>query len=177
MISMKRYVFDLDNTLIYTDALNNESYNYALKLLGLASIEDCKRITRNVVFNKYPELNNNQKNEIIELKQKYFASNLKQTIPNSSLLLFLEAQNVEMCMLWTSADETRVLVILEHYKIRNAFKKILFSNKFKVIQDIEKIREIFECDLEHLFFYEDNWIVIQDLKQLKLNVISVESIE
>lgn len=42
MITMKRHVFDLDNTLIYTDLLNNDSYNYALNLLGLATIVDCK---------------------------------------------------------------------------------------------------------------------------------------
>lgn len=72
MITMKRYVFDLDNTLIYTDSLNNDSYNYALSLQGLAPINDCKRITRDIVFKKYPNLNNVQKNKIIELKQEYF---------------------------------------------------------------------------------------------------------
>jgi len=81
---MKRYIFDLDNTLVYTDSLNNDSYNYALKKLGLASINDCKRITRDVILSKYPELNSFQKNEIIELKQKYFMNNLKRTSPNMS---------------------------------------------------------------------------------------------
>jgi len=69
MITMMRHVFDLDNTLIYTDSLNNDSYNYALKKLGLATINDCKRITRDVILSKYPEINSFQKNEIIELKQ------------------------------------------------------------------------------------------------------------
>jgi phosphoglycolate phosphatase-like HAD superfamily hydrolase len=177
MITMKRHVFDLDNTLIYTDSLNNDSYNYALKLFGLASIYDYKRITRNVVFRKYPDLNNVQKNKIIELKQKYFMNNLERTIPNRSLLQVLETKSAESCILWTGADEARVLAILEYYKICNAFKKVLFSNKVKVIQDIEKICELLECGFEHLIFYEDNQRVVQDLRQLKLNVISVGSRE
>ncbi|MBM7560857.1 HAD family hydrolase [Fusibacter tunisiensis] len=169
----KRYIFDLDNTLVYTDLLNNDSYNYALKKLGFATISDCKRITRDVILSRYPELNNFQKNKIIELKQKYFLNNLKNTSPNTSVIQVLEDQNVELCILWTSADETRVFAILEHYKIYNRFKKVLFSSKLEVVKDIEKICEILECGFEHLIFYEDNQRVIQDLHQLNLNVISV----
>lgn len=173
MITMKRHVFDLDNTLIHTDLLNNDSYNYALNLLGLATIVDCKRITRDVVFSRYPDLNRIQKNKIIELKQKYFMNNLKETIPNKSLIQLLEDQNVELCILWTSADKTRVLAILDYYKISNAFKKVLFSSKLEVPEDIVKICELLECGIEHLIFYEDNQRVIQDLQRLNLNVISV----
>ena len=50
---MKKYVFDLDNTLVYSNSLNNESYNYALRLLGKSYLTEIKRITRNVVFQKY----------------------------------------------------------------------------------------------------------------------------
>lgn len=170
---MKRHVFDLDNTLIYTDSLNNDSYNYALNQLGLATINDFKRITRDVVFRRYPDLNDVQKNEIIALKQKYFVNNLKRTLPNTSMLQLLEVQNVELCVLWTSAEEERVIAILKHYKICNSFKKIIFSNKTELIQDIERICEILECSFEHLIFYEDNKSLIKELQQLNLNVISV----
>ena len=170
---MKRYVFDLDNTLVYTDSLNNDSYNYALKKIGLATINDCKRITRDVILSKYPELNSIQKNEIIDLKQKYFVNNLKRTSPNTSVVQVLQDQNVELCILWTSADKTRVLAILDYYKINNAFKKVLFSSKLEVPEDIVKICELLECGIEHLIFYEDNQRVIQDLQRLNLNVISV----
>lgn len=173
MITMKRHIFDLDNTLIYTDSLNNASYAYAMNQHGLSPIDDCKRITRDVVFNKYPDLEDAKKNAIIALKQEYFMSNLTSTIPNVSLLQFLETQSVEHCMLWTSADEARVFAILEHYNIKNTFKKILFSDKVELLQDIQKIYQFFECGLEHLVFYEDNMDVIQDLKQLNLNVMLV----
>lgn len=174
MITMKRYVFDLDNTLIYTDSLNNDSYNYALELCELAPIKDCKRITRNVIFYRYPNLNNTQKNEIIKLKQEYFVKNLHFTEPNTSLLQVLRTQNADSCMLWTSADEPRVLAILEYYNIGNAFRKILYSNKVEVKKDVPTICELFDCDLEHLIFYEDNLRVIQDLQRLKVSAMHIQ---
>ena len=170
---MNRHIFDLDNTLIYTDSLNNDSYNYALNLLGMTLNSDCKRITRDIVFSKYPDLNNLQKKKIIELKQKHFVNNLKRTFPNTALLQSLEAKNAEWCILWTSADENRVLAILEYYKIYNSFKKIIFSSKINLIQDIKKICELLECSYENLIFFEDNQRVIQELQKLKLNVISM----
>lgn len=170
---MKRYVFDLDNTIVFTDLLNNESYNHALKKLGLEPINNCLRITRDIIFNKYPYLSDAEKIEIIAFKQEYFANNLDKTYANNQLLKLLEVQNLGMCILWTSADEARVLAILKYYRILNAFKNIVFSNKSNIIQDVEKICELFGCSLEHLIFYEDNAKIIRELQELKINVIPI----
>lgn len=168
-----RYVFDLDNTLIYTNLLNNNSYNYALILQGLAPIFDCERITRDIVFMKYPHMNHEQKKEILKLKQEFFINNIQDTEPNKQLLKILKYQNTDYCVLWTSADEARVQALLIYYIINNAFKKIIFSSKINVLQDIEKMCELFGCKSEQLVFYEDNGEAIKKLQQLTLNVISV----
>lgn len=172
---MERYVFDLDNTLIYTDLLNNRSYNYALKCHGLVAISDCKRITRDIVFKKYPHLDNVQKNEIIELKQDYFVNNLKSTAPNTLLLKALRSYKTQFCILWTSASKTRVKALLEYYNICNMFKYTLSSNKINVSQDIIKICRLLRCNSRHLVFYENNCEVIKELQRLRLNVISPSS--
>ena len=44
---MVKYVFDLDDTLVATTALNNDSYNYALEKHGYLRITTRHRITRN----------------------------------------------------------------------------------------------------------------------------------
>ena len=75
---MRYYVFDLDNTLVFTDALNNEAYNFVLKKFGLSEIRNVERITREVVFQKYPEVEK-WKDEIIALKQNFFLNNLERT--------------------------------------------------------------------------------------------------
>ena len=170
---INRYIFDLDNTLIYTNILNNYSYNYALQLQGIAPILDCKRITRKIVYIKYPHLNNMLKDKIIELKQEFFIKNIQDTKPNEPLLKFLKSQNADYCVLWTSADKARVQALLEYYKISDDFMKILFSKKSNVLQDVDSICELFSCKSEQLVFYEDNWEAIKKLQELNIRVISV----
>ena len=41
-----KYLFDLDETLIHSDSLNSDAYNYALEKCGYPRIEDCLRLTR-----------------------------------------------------------------------------------------------------------------------------------
>lgn len=177
MITMERYVFDLDNTLIYTDLLNNRSYNYALNHHGLMAINDYKRITRDIVFKKYLNLNDVQKNRIIELKQDYFINNLQSTIPNTPLLKVLKSHKIQFCILWTSANKIRVKALLEYYNIYNAFKHILFSNKINVPRDVVRICGFLRCNPGHLVFYENNCEVISGLQRLNLNVIPLSSNE
>lgn len=169
---MKNHVFDLDNTLIYTDSLNNESYNSALRKFGLNEITVSNRITRDLVFNVYPKISAKKKKNIIELKQKYFLQNLTATIPNTSLINFLKTIKVEQCILWTRAEKSRVLALLEFYEIEHAFKQILHSSKANLIKDVQIICEIFGCKPEHLVFYEDNPSVINSLKLLNIEVKS-----
>ena len=164
---MRYYVFDLDNTLIFTDALNNEAYNFILKKFGLSEIQNVERITREVVFQKYPEVEK-WKDEIIVLKQKFFLDHLERTFPAREL--FIKLENSEKCrnILWTSAEKTRVIAILEYYKITEKFRDIVFSKKVDVEKDIMKICRIFECSQEDVIFFDDNLRVIQELKRLKL---------
>lgn len=170
---INRYIFDLDNTLIYTNILNNNSYNYALQQQGLEPILDYERITRDIVFIKYPHLNNELKNKIIELKQEFFVNNIQDTRPNKTLFKTLKSHNNDYCVLWTSADEARVQALLEYYIISDDFKKILFSKKSNVLQDVERICELFGCKSEQLVFYEDNWETIKKLQEFNLKIISV----
>lgn len=167
---VEKYVFDLDNTLIYTDLLNNESYNYALKLSNLKSINNYQRITQDVVFSEYPYLKETQKKKIIELKQAYFINNLNRTTPNTLLLGFLKKQKPERCILWTSANKSRVVAILGHYNISRCFKSIVFSSKNNVIQDIDEICKIFKCSVEDLVFCEDDLYVLNEIHKVRKQI-------
>ena len=52
------HILDIDNTLFFTNDLNNKAYIFALSLLGLKVLAPCKRITRTVVASWYPSLTN-----------------------------------------------------------------------------------------------------------------------
>ena len=87
----KRYVFDLDNTLVMTDNLNNTAYNYALSCVGFQPIVGVQRITRKEIFNSIPNLTLSQKKQIVELKQNYFIKNINDTVLNLELYSLLES--------------------------------------------------------------------------------------
>ncbi len=168
-----RYVFDLDNTLIYTDILNNDSYNYALIKLGLFPIHNCKRITRRVVLEHYPYLDIQQQTELTELKQAYFFGHVSQTDPNVDLFGVLHTYDPQFCALWTSAEKRRVLHILEYYHLQNAFTEICYSSKKNIRRDIEDMCKLFYCTSQQLIFYEDSNVVIEKLRSLGQTVIAV----
>lgn len=166
-----RYVFDLDNTLIMTDELNNASYNYALTQLGIPPITVSTRITRDVVFDNYPNLTELQKNQIVKLKQGYFIDNIHCTHPNTNLIYLLKSKNAAHCVLWTSADKNRVSSLLMHYRLENHFVTIIYSSKRKLSEDIVKICNIFDCDSKQLFFFEDDANIVNELRLLGQKVL------
>jgi len=169
----KRHIFDFDNTIMLTDVLNNEAYNYALETVGLKPITDRKRITREIVFHEHSEIDEQQRAKIINLKQMYFIENLSKCIPNASMMRLLKEQNPERCLLWTSAEKVRVLSTLNYYSIQDSFKAFLYSNKTDLRHDIRKICEIMKCDISDLVFYEDSHKTINYLNEVGAKVISV----
>lgn len=167
-----KYIFDLDNTLVMTNLLNNAAYNFALDTLHLSPITIHTRITRKVVFETYQNLSDCQKKEIVRLKQNYFNCNLHLSQPNCKLLKFLKSKQSSHCILWTSADVDRVRNLLEYYNITNNFILLLYSNKFDVGIDVEKICDTFNCSSKKLFFFEDEEDVVDKLRLLELRVFS-----
>lgn len=160
---MYKHIFDLDNTLVFTDELNREAYNYALVSLGKEPIYDEKRITREVVFSRY-KLTEVEKNSLVELKQKYFSSHLEKMQINKDLLNLLLKLSPSECILWTSAEECRVEAILNYLGLNNAFSWIFWSDKVNVNEDLEKICLHFQCSKSQLKFYEDDSQILNKLK-------------
>ena len=169
----KKYVFDLDNTLVYTNLLNNDSYNYALSTAGLPRIDNIERITRQVVFEKCPNMSRTVRNEILRVKQEYFKKNLHTIVPNTTLLKMLALQKKEDCILWTSADCKRVKEVLRFYDLEEEFVGVIFGEKQNIALELEEICKIFKCKLGQIIFYEDNKEVIRKLIELKANVVEI----
>ncbi len=167
------HIFDLDNTLIYTNQLNSDSYNYALTKLGLVPIVSCSRVTRKVVLNHYPFLDKHQQAKLIQLKQAYFIKHINKAELNLHLHGVLHSHSSEFCVLWTSAEKERVLPLLEHYQLQCAFAEIIYSSKDNVRRDVEKICQRFSCTSEQLLFYEDNPVIIEVLRSLGQTVMPV----
>ena len=163
----KRYVFDLDNTLVMTDNLNNIAYNFALSYMGFKPIFGIQRITRKDIFSIMPSLTISQKKQIIELKQNYFMSNIKDTVLNIEICSLLKSFDSNHCILWTSAEMNRTMALLDFYCLDKSFKTVYYSDKRDIEYDVLKICNIFSCNLSQLIFYDDNEDVIKKIENIK----------
>lgn len=154
MMDKKISVFDLDNTLVFTDKLNNESYNFALTKIGKERIVDVKRITRNIVNTVY-ELTGDEKQQLIKTKQEYFVNNISKIELNEDLISKLKELDSSMCILWTRAEKVRTEAILKYLHIDDCFSKVFYSSKHDLEGDIKTICALFNCKKEDLIFYDD----------------------
>ena len=118
------HILDIDNTLFFTNDLNNKAYIFALSLLGLKALAPCKRITRTVVALWYPSLTNAEMIDIVQMKQTYVSENLHLISINEELYQLLQEVNANMVGLWTAADPSRIEKILDYNNIENCNNKL-----------------------------------------------------
>lgn len=111
--------------------------------------------------------------ELTDIKQAYFINHLNETVLNKDVACILDVVQVEQCILWTSAEPSRAIALLDHYKLTNKFKKIIYSEKINIIHDIQSICVHGYCEQEDLVFYEDNTDIIKSLKKLKFSVCEI----
>lgn len=168
------HILDIDNTLFFTNDLNNKAYIFALSSLGLKALTPCKRITRTVVASWYPSLTNTEMNDIIRMKQTYVSENLHLISINVDLHQLLREVGPNMVGLWTAADPIRIKKILEHNNITN-YTCIRFSDKSQddICHGIQEFCHVFHCEKDQLCFYEDDKNVISLLQSHNVQVVEV----
>ena len=168
------HILDIDNTLFFTNDLNNKAYIFALSSLGLKALTPCKRITRTVVASWYPSLTNTEMNDIIRMKQTYVSENLHLISINVDLHQLLREVGPNMVGLWTAADPIRIKKILDHNNITN-YTCIRFSDKSQddICHGIQEFCHVFHCEKNQLCFYEDDKNVISLLQSHNVQVVEV----
>ena len=168
------HILDIDNTLFFTNDLNNKAYIFALSSLGLKALTPCKRITRTVVASWYPSLTNTEMNDIIRMKQTYVSENLHLISINVDLHQLLREVGPNMVGLWTAADPIRIKKILDHNNITN-YTCIRFSDKSQddICHGIQEFCHVFHCEKDQLCLYEDDKNVISLLQSHNVQVVEV----
>ncbi len=169
-----KYFVDLDDTLINSTNLNNDAYNFALEKYGYSRIVTSERLTRE----KFKFVDELKLDKIIELKQLYFCQDwLKYRITLNELIIKkLEIYKKSNCFLWTKANKTRVLKILEECKLDRYFKEVIFDKKISFEESITKLKNyvnskqivIYENNRD--FFVSKNYKIIDVIKNQKFDV-------
>lgn len=125
------FAFDLDNTLVETDYANNLSYIHAVnKVLNVDLQWDFNfRFSREKLRFLFPNLSQQQYENIIMLKNSQFSSYLSDTTLNINLvkvlsILYSRGYNT---ILLTNSHKNRALSICNHYSISHYFKEKFFA--------------------------------------------------
>lgn len=172
----ERIVFDFDNTLVHTNALNNFAYNSALQDINLPQINGLNRLTRASVFKQYPELSQKERDYLLERKRWHYTKNLQLSAPNADALCLLRSRLSAHFMLWTSAEEKRVRDTLCHHHLDKAFCKIIFSDKTDLRMDVSRFTDCFNCKQSELVVVDDDTMTLTKLRELGVRAIAPDEI-
>jgi len=168
-----KYIIDLDNTLVFTDDLNNKAYKHSLKSHGFIHPDNSGRLTREIIFMNYSITNLELQNKIIYCKQKYFYKNIEETVLNDYLFKLVKEKNKSDCILWTSATPERADKILTFYNLHHFFESIVFCKKKDIPNDIKYLCDYLSTEKDNLLFFEDNKAIIEHLKAISCNVFVI----
>ena len=159
-----KYVFDFDNTVVFSDAANNAAYNEVLELFGLPAIKTTARITRRDVFERYLDLTEEERVKIVREKQKHYSPEL--TVLNQNIIDLVIKNEPENCVLWSRADSDRVERILDYHGIRYFFSDVIISPKKSINEEIAFLCSRYSCRPCDLVIYDDEPIILKQINEI-----------
>lgn len=168
------YVVDLDDTLVSSTQLNNDSYNFALEQYNHKRLPTNERITRE----KLNFIESYERKDIIELKQKYFTDKWLpyRVVLNKALIEKLIINQKSNCYLWTKADKNRANKIIDYCKLDKYFKDIIFDDKESFNKSILRLSNIVKSNQfiiyenNSLFFANQNCKIVDEIKNKFFNI-------
>ncbi len=128
------FIFDLDNTLIYTDIANNMAYKEAIQVvLNIGYVNcDIQRITRIELANMLPECSQEQLSKIVLYKENIYPNYYDQTTLNTNLLKILVLLHTNRCetILLTECRRNRAIALCEYHGLMNYFSQCYFLENY-----------------------------------------------
>ena len=128
------YIFDLDNTLIYSDLANNISYREAIRnVIGADLNICCPRITRSSLTKQLPNLSSNDLSKVIQEKEVQYEKHINKTILNSALVDVLKymKDNGMSSILLTYSSKHRAEQLLMYHGISDLFSAKYYKEDYE----------------------------------------------
>ena len=152
------YIFDLDNTLIYSDAANNLAYKEAVRNVVNGDLRiDGGRITRGDIAARFPKLSVAQLSKIIAAKESLYPQYFDRTLLNPALLSILKqlAANQKRTILLTYGGKNRALQLLEYYGIGKYFSEKYFKEDFSTMSKYKFATDVLELNSRKIVLFEN----------------------
>ena len=152
------YIFDLDNTLIYSDAANNLAYKEAVRNVVNSDLQiDGGRITRSDIAARFPNMSAALLSKIIAAKERLYPQFFDRTLLNPALLNILKhlAANQKRTILLTYGGQNRVAQLLEYYGIGKYFSEKYFKEDFGKISKYKFATDVLALNSQKIVLFEN----------------------
>lgn len=146
-----KVIVDMDDTLVATSELNNDSYNFALECNEYPRIKNVNRINRSLI-----DVDRNKLQNIMQIKEKYFCAKWLsyRIFLNDILIDKLLCFGKDNCYLWTASNPNRAMKIVEELNLEKYFNKIIFDDKINFDNSIQILKE--NTNDNNFLIYENN---------------------
>jgi beta-phosphoglucomutase-like phosphatase (HAD superfamily) len=155
--------FDMDGTLVDTDYANYLSFKMAIQSvinpIKFLPFNPNERFNRTILQREFPNLNDNEYQEIIRLKEMFYSENIGHTklIPYANEILD-EFFELNTTVLVTNCREDRAIMTLHYHSLTDKFKYKIYRKSINKDNHINK----FENALTSLKLNPQNAIVFEN---------------
>lgn len=176
--------FDMDGTLVDTDYANYLSFKMAIQSvinpIQFLPFNPNERFNRTILQREFPNLKDNQYQEIIRLKERFYSENIGQTklLPYANEILdsFFELNTT---VLVTNCREDRAIMTLNQHGLTDKFKHKIFRksiDKDRHINKFENALKTLELEPQMIIAFENEQFEIDEAVKAGIpieNIISV----
>lgn len=175
------FVFDLDNTLIYTDEANNVSYREAVRCItGIEVQSDYDgRITRENLHSLIPQLSVKQFAEITKEKERIYSIYLNKTHANKlliKLLSIISKSNLKPILL-TNSRRNRAENLLKYHGLYNLFHQRYYIEDYPDCNKYQYLINSLKIECQNVVLFENEQESIRDAIQYNINENNILSIK
>ncbi|MBR4053102.1 MAG: HAD family hydrolase [Alistipes sp.] len=152
-------LFDMDGTLIDTDACNTKAYKMAIaSVLGenLAQLLDVARIERKVLRDRLTWISEEQFARIVALKEQFYACFIDEiSVIPSTLAILNRLAETHQVVLVTNACRSRTIQTLRHLGLENKFDDIITKDDCHGINKFETALTQFNLNPNSVWVFEN----------------------
>lgn len=166
--------FDMDGTLIDTDACNTKAYKAAIEVVlgcGYAELFDVTRIERRVLKERLSWVSEEQLSRIVALKEAYYTQLIDEiSIIPSTMAILERFRATNKIVLVTNARRQRTIQTLRHLGLEGKFDGIITKDDCGCVDKFTTALERFDLNPQNVWVFENEEVQVMAAVAAGINI-------